>query len=113
MRCRPARLIADAAGRTQVVGVTEAAHRLAECRHFQREFSTARARAGNRIDADEIGSLLGRTGFQARLLRLSPPGFAFGGHETAAATRQRNEDKGADYEPTNSTRHPRKFTEDN
>jgi hypothetical protein len=113
LRRRPARLIADAAGRTQIIGIAEAAHPFAEGRHFQRKFSAAGTRTGNRVNADEISGLLDRTGFQARLLCLGPPGFTFRGHETTAATRQRNEDKGADYEPTNSTRHPRTFTEDN
>ena len=77
------------------------------------KFGAALAGSGNRVDANDVRTLLDRTGFQARLLCLGPPGFSFRGHETAAATSQRNEDKGADYEPTNSTRHPRKFTEDN
>jgi hypothetical protein len=109
---RPARLVADIAGRPQLVGETETRAALAEGRDFQRKLRATGAGTGNRVNPDQFGGLLDRTGLQACDLGLGPPRFTLGGlKQSAAATRQGDKDEGADEIQTNSTRHPRTFGE--
>src|SRR5580704_11653904 len=103
------RRVGNGAGRhRRVVGITERAA-LAQCRDAQRIISAAHARAADGGDAHPRRRFLHRTGIQARDLGVVPPWLALGKHIMAAASKsdQRDEDKGADEIPTNSTRHAR------
>ena len=113
MRDRPARLIADGAGRPQIiVGKAETAVALAEGCDLERKLRAANTWARNRVDPDQIGVLFHRAGLQACDFGLGPPRFALLGlKKSATATRQRNKDEGADEIQTNSARHPRNFNE--
>ena len=86
-RNRPARLIADIAGRPQAfVGKAETGDVVAERRHFQRIFRAAHAGTGDRVDPDQVRALLDRAGLQASDFGLGTPWFALGGLKKSAAT---------------------------
>jgi len=89
LRDRPARLIADIAGRPQIViGKTEAAAAFIKCRDLERKLRAANPGARNRVDPDQIGVLFHRAGLQACNLGLGPPRFALRGlKKPATATR--------------------------
>src|SRR3569833_2219651 len=75
---------------------------------LQRKFRAADSGAGNRTDAHYFCAFLDFPGLQTCLFRLGSPGLALRGlKKTTAATRQRDEGKGADEIQTNSTRHAR------
>ena len=76
---RPARLVADAAGRPQFIGKAKTGAAFAERGDFERELRATGAGAGNRLDPDQFRAFLDRTGFQACDLGLGPPRFALGG----------------------------------
>src|SRR6202451_3420230 len=88
------------------VGIAERAA-FAQGRDAQRIIGAARARAADGGDAHARRRFLHRAGIQARDLGVVPPWLALGQHIMAAAGKsdQRDEDKGADEIPTNSTRH--------
>ena len=113
LRARPARLIADGAGRPQIlVGKSERAAAFAKGRDLERKLRAANAGARNRVDPDQFGGLLDRAGFQACDFGLGPPRFALLGLKKSATTaRQRNKDEGADEIQTNSARHARNLNE--
>jgi hypothetical protein len=105
--------IADRRRRPQIViGKTVHRRALAERCDLQRKLGAAHAGPRDRLDADDLGGFLDRAGFQAGDLGLGTPRFALGGlKKSAAATRQRDKDDGADEIQTNSTRHPPTFDE--
>ena len=111
LRHRPARLVADAAGRTRAfVGKTISRVRLAECGNLQRKLGTADAGTRNRLDAHDLGVLFHCARLQARDLGLGAPRFALGGlKKPAAATRKRDKDDRADKMQTNSALHRATF----
>jgi hypothetical protein len=109
---RPARLIANIAGRPQIVGETKRAVAFTERGHLERILRAAGAGAGNRLDPHNFEAFLHRTGFQACDFGLGPPRLPLGGLEKPApAACQRYKDEGADEIQTNSTRHPRTLGE--
>ena len=92
------------------VGIAERAA-LAQGRDAQRKIRAAHARPLIGEMRTRAGAFLHRAGIQARDLGVVPPRLALGKHEMTAAgeSDQRDEDKGADEIPTNSTRHARRM----
>src|ERR1700682_2471776 len=80
---------------------------LAQGRYAHRIIRAARARPADGGDAHARRRFFHRAGIQARDLGVMPPWLPLGKHEMTAAGKsdQRDEDKGADEIPTNSTRH--------
>src|SRR3954452_19674189 len=82
---RPARLVADTAGRPQFISKTKAAAAFAERCDLERVFGAADAGAGNRLHPDQVRGFLDGAGLEARDLGLGPPRFALGGLKKPAA----------------------------
>ena len=99
-------------GRRSFVGKAETAAAFAERCDLERKLRAADAGARNRVDPDQFRALLDRAGLQASDFGLGPPWLALRElKKSAAATRQRDKDEGADEIQTNSARHPRRLVE--